>query len=91
MARKTNITAKLVLLSAMIYGVLSLVSLSAEVRAAQSERDAAALEIEQVESSIDELGAALSARTSPISTEQQARDDLRMMFQDETLFYYKQP
>ncbi|MGE4352956.1 MAG: septum formation initiator family protein [Oscillospiraceae bacterium] len=89
MARKTGITAKLVLLAAMVYGVLSLITLTDDLHTAVAERDRLVAEINETQEKLDLLESALDNQSDPDTTEDFARDELGMVWSGETVFCYK--
>ena len=89
MVHKTSITAKLILLVAMIYGVMSLIALTGDLHAAEAERDRLVAEVEQTKEQLGLLDCALSNQSAPETTESFARSELGMVWSGETIFCYK--
>lgn len=86
MAPKTGMTAKLLLLAATAYALLSLISLTGALESARCARDAAADELEQLQNSISELR---DAPGDAAMIESAARNELKMVFSGEKLLLPK--
>lgn len=91
MERKTNITARLVLLAAITYGVLTLVVLAGDIRDAQQEKDALVSELALVNKHISELSEGIAMQGDFRLTERIARDELGMIWRGEAVFCYNNP
>ena len=82
MGPKTDMTAKLLLLAAAAYALLSLISLTGALHGAEKARDAAADELEQLQNTIAALQTPF---TQGGGIEDAAREELKMVFSGEKL------
>lgn len=82
MAHKTDMTAKLLLLAAAVYALLSLVTLTGRIYSAKDSRDAAAEEVLRLQSRISALN---ESAFDSADIESAARNELKMVRRGEKL------
>ena len=81
MAPKTDMTGRLLLLTAAAYALLSITSLSVRVFQARDTRDLAQEQVQALQSAIDRL-------QDQISTEEAAREKLKMVRAGERIILF---
>ena len=81
MAPKTDMTGRLLLLAAAAYALLSITSLSVRVFQARDTRDLAQEQVQALQSAIDRL-------QDQISTEEAAREKLKMVRAGERIILF---
>ena len=88
MARRTDMTARLTLLCATAYGVMTLAALAGQINRAEAARDALAGEVRAVQAEIDGLAAALHSLDGAGAGDK-ARGALGLVMPGEKIIYYR--